>query len=66
MIIVIVVVNEVVSYWSGVKIGKKWSSYKHSKLGQKWRPGLFLAENWLFCPYFLRYGLKIGFALNLH
>ena len=27
------------------KSDKKWPSYSHSKLGQKWRPGLFRAEN---------------------
>ena len=25
---------------------EKWPSYAHSKLGQKWCPGLFWAENW--------------------
>ena len=42
----------------------KLPSYAYSKLGQKWRPGLFWAENWLSWPYFLRYGLKICFAHN--
>ena len=37
----------------------KWLSYDSSKMGQKWRPGLFWAEN---LPLFLRYGLQICFA----
>ena len=29
-------------------------SYAHSKLEQKWHPGLFWAVSWLIWPYFLR------------
>ena len=44
---------------------KKWPSYAHSNLGQKWRPGLlvFSTEIWLFWPYFLRYELQNCFAI---
>ena len=37
---------------SNIKIEWKSSIYTHSKLGQKWRPALFWAKNWLFWPYF--------------
>ena len=50
----------IILMWSDVKLSKsdkKWSSYADSNLGQKWRPGLFWAENWLFWLYLLRYGL---------
>ena len=51
---------------STAKIGEKWPSYALLKLGVKWRPGLFWAENWPFWPYFLRYGFQICFAHHLH
>ena len=35
------------------KSDKKWPSYTNAKLGQRWRPGLFWAENWILWPYFL-------------
>ena len=38
---------------------EKWPSYADPNLGQKWRAGLFSANNW---PYILRYGLQICFT----
>ena len=51
----------VILVWSSVKIGQKWPNYTHSKLGQKWRPGLFWAKNLPFWPHFLKFELQISF-----